>query len=123
MYLIISPPSLQAARLPRLLRTHHTINNFFFKIVGDGTKLLVIILLTGIFLMFFAVINMQLFGYIEPSNECKAIGDGHFDNFFLVICTKFMRQNFFIEDVMTNMLTYGERGLKFEYLFDYALYV
>ena len=52
--------------------------------MGDGTKLLVIILLTGIFLMFFAVINMQLFGYIVPDPECKKFG--HFDNFFLVLC-------------------------------------
>ena len=75
---------MQAARLPRLLRAHHTIKKFFFKIVGDGTKLLVIILLTGIFLVFFAVINMQLFGYIVPSKECKAFGNGPFENFFVV---------------------------------------
>ena len=74
---------IQAARLPRLIRVHHTIKDFFFKIVGDGTKLLGIILLTGIFLMLFAVINIQLFGYIEPSNECEEFGE-HFDNFFLV---------------------------------------
>ena len=76
--------SLQAARLPRLIRAHKNIRNFFFKIVGDGTKLLAIITLTGIFLMFFAVINMQLFGYIDPNPQCKNFGNGHFDNFFLV---------------------------------------
>ena len=75
---------MQAARLPRLLRAHHTIKKFFFKIVGDGTKLLVIILLTGIFLVVFAVINIQLFGYIAPSQECKAFGNGPFENFFVV---------------------------------------
>lgn len=76
----VSPP-IQAARLPRLLRSFKTIKRFFFKIVGDGTRLFVIILLTGIFLMIFAVINVQLFGYLEPSSQCK---NNHFDNFFLV---------------------------------------
>ena len=75
--------SSQAARLPRLLRSHRTVKRFFFKIVGDGTKLLVIIVLTGLFLMFFAIINMQFFGYIEPKSQCRDF-DNHFENFFLV---------------------------------------
>lgn len=81
------PPILflsQAARLPRLLRAFKTIKRFFFKIIGDGTKLLVIILLTGVFLMSFAVINVQLFGYLQPSNMCKEIANDYFRNFFLV---------------------------------------
>ena len=82
------PPSLpQSARLVRLIRLSKTFKRFFFKIIGDGTKLLVIILITGGFLVVFAMINIQLFGYLEPKEECNSIGKGHFDNFFLVCPT------------------------------------
>ena len=52
-----------------------------------------IIVLTGVFLMFFAVINMQLFGYLDPPKECLDIGKGQFGNFFLV-CISLFLQNF-----------------------------
>ena len=75
------PPSpiflLQSLRLPRLLRLFPAVKKFFLKILGDGTRLFVVILMTLIFLVWFAVINMQLFGYLRPELGCR-----NFDNQF-----------------------------------------
>ena len=67
----------QSLRLPRLLRLFPAVKKFFLKILGDGTRLFVVILMTLVFLVWFAVINMQLFGYLRPEPECR-----NFDNQF-----------------------------------------
>ena len=73
------PPNFlsQSLRLPRLLRLFSAVKKFFLKILGDGTRLFVVILMTLVFLVWFAVINMQLFGYLRPEPECE-----NFDNQF-----------------------------------------
>jgi len=57
------------------------VKKFFLKILGDGTRLLVVILMTLVFLVWFAVINMQLFGYLQPVIECSRVGN-HFSGLF-----------------------------------------
>ena len=73
------PPKFlsQSLRLPRLLRLFSAVKKFFLKILGDGTRLFVVILMTLVFLVWFAVINMQLFGYLRPEPDCE-----NFDNQF-----------------------------------------
>ena len=45
----------------------------------------VVILMTLVFLVWFAVISMQLFGYLTPEDEaCRTVEGGQFDNFFVV---------------------------------------
>ena len=45
------------------------MKKFFLKILGDGTRLFVVILITLVFLVWFAVINMQLFGYLTVARN------------------------------------------------------
>ena len=59
------------------------LRKFTQQITGDGTQLVVVTLITLFFLIWFAVINMQLFGYLSPKENCDDISN-HFDNFLSV---------------------------------------
>ena len=60
------------------------LKRFLFKILGDGTQLFLVILMTLIFLIWISVITMQFFGYIESSPECDQI-PGKFSSILKVI--------------------------------------
>ena len=74
----------QALRLPRALRLFDAIKRFMFKTIGDGSRLLVVLVLTLVFLMWFSVVSMQFFGYLEPKPECVITGADQFSNVLLV---------------------------------------
>ena len=60
------------------------MKKFFFRIIGDGVRLVIVILLVLIFLVWFAVISMQLFGYLVPEEGCGRLGSDQFRDFFHV---------------------------------------
>lgn len=77
----------QAIRLPRAIRLFPPLKRFVFKILGGGLKLLVVFLIVAVFLVWFAVVSMLVFGYLEPQPECERFGvDESFGNFFRVSC-------------------------------------
>jgi hypothetical protein len=58
---------------------------FVFKILGGGLKLLVVFLIVAVFLVWFAVVSMQIFGYLDSEPECERFDiDESFGNFFYV---------------------------------------
>ena len=74
----------QALRLPRVLRLVPQMKRFFATIIGDGVRLLVIVLIVLVFLVWFAVISMHIFGYMEPEPQCERLGPDSFRDFLHV---------------------------------------
>lgn len=60
------------------------MKKFVSKILGDGAQLIIVVLIVIVFLVWFAVVNMQLFGYIEPEERCERLGSDSFRDFFHV---------------------------------------
>ena len=84
LFFSFSPILLQALRLFRILRLNISMKKFLFKVLGGGTRLAVVILMTLVFLIWFSVISMQFFGFLNPMEGCERVSDGHFDNFLQV---------------------------------------
>ena len=74
----------QALRLPRAIRLVPPLKRFFLKILGGGLKLLVVFLIVAVFLVWFAVVSMQIFGYLDTEEVCDRFGIDQFGNFFNV---------------------------------------
>ena len=75
----------QALRLPRAIRLFPPLKRFVFKILGGGLKLLVVFLIVAVFLVWFAVVSMQIFGYLDSEPGCDRFNiDESFGNFFYV---------------------------------------
>lgn len=85
MYLNFLFTVYQAFRLPRAIRLFPPLKRFVFKILGGGLKLLVVFLIVAVFLVWFAVVSMQIFGYLDSEPECDRFDiDESFGNFFYV---------------------------------------
>lgn len=78
------PFTHQALRLPRALRLVPQMKRFFSRIIGDGFRLLIVVLIVLVFLGWFAVISMQLFGYVEPRPGCENLDSVLFRDFLRV---------------------------------------
>lgn len=75
----------QALRLPRAIRLFPPLKRFVFKILGGGLKLLVVFLIVAVFLVWFAVVSMQIFGYLDSEPGCDRFDiNEFFGNFFYV---------------------------------------
>lgn len=57
------------------------MRRFFSTIIGDGVRLLIVVLLVLVFLVWFAVVSMQLFGYVQPQEGCERLGTDMFRDF------------------------------------------
>ena len=77
----------QALRLPRAIRLVPPLKRFCLKIFGSGLKLLVVFLIVAVFLIWFAIVSMQLFGYLDTEDECSRFGNDQFGNIFKVCCS------------------------------------
>ena len=75
---------MQALRLPRAVQIVPSLKRFFFKILGGGLKLFVVFLIVVIFLVWFAVVSMQIFGYLDTEEACERFGSDQFGDFFSV---------------------------------------
>ena len=85
MYLNFLLIVYQALRLPRAIRLFPPLKRFVFKILGGGLKLLVVFLIVAVFLVWFAVVSMQIFGYLDSEPDCDRFDiDVSFGNFFYV---------------------------------------
>ena len=73
----------QALRLPRLIRSFKPLREFFSKITGNK-RIVVLLIITLVVILWLAVVNMQIFGYLEPASGCQRVGGGHFGNIFEV---------------------------------------
>lgn len=72
-------------RLPRALNLSSHMRKFFLSIIGDGIRLLIVILIVLVFLIWFAIISMLVFGYLKAEPECKErVGSDLFRDFFHV---------------------------------------
>lgn len=47
-------------------------------------RLLIVVLLVLVFLVWFAVVSMQIFGYLEPEEGCERLGSDMFRDFLHV---------------------------------------
>ena len=65
------PHHPQALRLLRALRLVPQMRKFFSTFIGDGVRLVIVVLLVVVFLVLFAVLSMQLFGYLDPQPGCE----------------------------------------------------
>ena len=74
----------QALRLPRAIRLVPPLKRFCLKIFGSGLKLFVVFLIVAVFLLWFAIISMQIFGYLSTEEECSRFGSDQFGNIFKV---------------------------------------
>ena len=81
------PPTPQALRLPRALRLFPQMKHFFITIFGDGARLIIVVLIVLVFLIWFAVVSMQIFGYMVPDPECERLGSDSFRDFLHVRTT------------------------------------
>lgn len=79
-------PPPQSLRLPRALRLVREMRQFFSSIIGDGIRLLIVVLLVIVFLIWFAVVSMQIFGYLAPEAGCERVGSDQFRDFLHVSC-------------------------------------
>lgn len=87
----------QALRLPRAIRLFPPLKTFVFKILGGGLKLLVVFLIVAVFLVWFAVVSMQIFGYLDSEPECGIFDiDESFGNFFYVRVVVFCMHDFYV---------------------------
>ena len=60
------------------------MKKFFFKVLGGGTRLAVVMVMTLVFFIWFSIISMQLFGFLDPEALCSNVSGGHFGNFLSV---------------------------------------
>lgn len=60
------------------------LRRFVSSIIGDGVRLLIVVLLVLVFLVWFAVVSMQIFGYLEPAEGCERLGSAMFRDFLHV---------------------------------------
>ena len=67
-----------------MLRLVPSVKRFFLKIIGNGVKLLVVILIVLVFMGWFAIVSMQFFGYLEPAEGCGRFGSDQFRDVFHV---------------------------------------
>lgn len=108
----------QALRLPRAIRLFPPLKRFVFKILGGGLKLLVVFLFVIVFLVWFAVVSMQIFGYLDTEPECERFGtDDSFGNFFYVrlfcsaVCIYFIYALFLLSGFAIHIPNSDARGV------------
>jgi len=53
-------------------------------VFGNGSRFLLVIVTVLLFLAMFAIIAVQIFGYLETEAECERTGSDQFANFFTV---------------------------------------
>ena len=75
---------MQALRLPRAVQLIPPLKRFCFKLLGGGLKFFVVFLIVSIFLVWFAVVSMQIFGYLDTEEACERFGSDQFGDFFSV---------------------------------------
>ena len=75
---------MQALRLPRAVQLIPPLKKFCLKLFGGGLKFFVVFLIVSIFLVWFAVVSMQIFGYLDTEESCERFGSDQFGDFFSV---------------------------------------
>ncbi len=73
----------QAARGPRVLRLP-LINQFFKRVFGNGSRLIMVTVAVLVLLGVFSVVAVQVFGYLPVEPGCERTGAGQFSDFFTV---------------------------------------
>lgn len=73
----------QGARLLRVLRLP-ILKEFFYRVIGNGSRFLMVIFTVLLFLCCFAILSVQVFGYLPTEPECEDTGESQFVNFIEV---------------------------------------
>ncbi len=73
----------QATRGPRVLRLP-LINQFFKRVFGNGSRLIMVTVAVLVLLGVFSVVAVQVFGYLPVETGCERTGSGQFSDFFTV---------------------------------------